>query len=175
MENLKNTQIEMAFTTSTLHTPSPEDKKAGGKFTIYADGACNPNPHGIGCWAYVVYDAEGNQIAQDYGDIGRGEGVTNNVAEYHAVIEGLKKALEFPCESEVLVHTDSQLVVNQLNGKFACNPPHLKMLLDELRELVCLTNAVLEWVPREKNQVADYHTRLAYIQAKRRYEGGGND
>ena len=58
--------------------------------------------------------AEGSHI------IGKGDGMTNNVAEYAALIYVLKEVKRCGLENKLLViRSDSQLLVNQMNRKWA--------------------------------------------------------
>ena len=57
--------------------------------TIYTDGFCEPNPGGFACWGWVAYDRAGKELQQDFGCLGYGDGMTNNRAEYEAVLQAL--------------------------------------------------------------------------------------
>ena len=81
---------------------------------IYADGCCEPsNPGGYACWGWVAAEG-GQEIASGSGCIGHGPSMTNNLAEYRAVIEALRWAYKQGVQG-VAVKTDSQLVVKQVN------------------------------------------------------------
>lgn len=149
------------------------------RFTLFADGLTEPtNPNGYGCCAYVVYlgDVDGAKCMADlppvvaYGHacIARpGEGVTNNICEYRAVRAALKWAVRHAAEAEVELRTDSQLVVRQVFGDWACNADHLRPLRDQCRALLAqLPHCRLVWVSRTKNIPADELTRLAYAEAR---------
>ncbi len=100
----------------------------------------------------VVIGPDGNLVAE------RGEGIgvaTNNVAEYHAAIEGLRLAREFGA-TEVLLRSDSRLLVEQLEGRFRVKNPTLIRLHTEVRSLLSEFSKVrFEHVPREFNKEAD--------------------
>jgi len=55
---------------------------------------------------------------------GKGDN-TNNIAEYAALYYGLKRFKDRLGPEEVIVYSDSQLVVNQVLGKFKCEAEHL--------------------------------------------------
>ena len=76
--------------------------------------------------------------------------VTNNVGEYQAVIEAIKLALSLKLK-DALILTDSQLVVEQVNGMWKCRQPHLLPLRDKARELLKGSSITLTWTPRENN------------------------
>lgn len=104
-------------------------------------------------------------------DIAEGIGVaTNNVAEYTAAIRGLERAEELGA-SEVLVRSDSRLLVEQQAGRFKVRNPVLQRLHRRVRELVAGFRRVrFEHVPRERNQEAD---RLANDGVDAWLAGGG--
>jgi ribonuclease HI len=86
---------------------------------------------------------------------------TNNQAEYHGLILGLRHALAMGADG-VTVHGDSQLVLRQLEGRYAVKSPGLKALHAEAGQLLSKFSAVkLEWVPREENAEADQASRDA--------------
>jgi ribonuclease HI len=178
MENMNDLEIEMAFAPSAddlLTFSNVEEDKPEEGYIIITDGLCEPNPHGIGTWAVVIFCPHGNLLEQHFDDIGSGEHVTNNVAEYVAVINALIWTVECAPDEPVEIRTDSQLVANQINGKWACNKQHLRELRDDAVELLRQSNAVIRWVPKAETQVADLLTKLAYIKAKREQDEGDND
>lgn len=63
-----------------------------------------------------------------------GESVTNNVAEYMALVEGLGLALACGITS-IDVYGDSELVCNQVNGHWECKNAKLTPLLRNVKEL----------------------------------------
>jgi len=120
--------------------------------TLYTDGASRGNP-GDAAWAYVIV-REGAIIASNAGYIGT---ATNNVAEYNAVINGLRAARTFTTE-RLLVRSDSELVVRQLTGRYRIRKEHLAALASEVQRLVQdFAEVRFESVPREHPyiQVAD--------------------
>ncbi len=120
--------------------------------TLYTDGASRGNP-GDAAWAYVIV-RKGAIIASNAGYIGT---ATNNVAEYNAVINGLRAARTFTTE-RLLVRSDSELVVRQLTGRYRIRKEHLAALAGEVQRLVQdFAEVRFESVPREHPyiQVAD--------------------
>jgi ribonuclease HI len=148
------------------------------QITIFCDGSCEPvNPGGYACCGFVAYegDVSGRRgatrpdpIFDKYGCIGNGPGMTNNIAEYRAVIAALKWAKKNFADRRLEFRTDSQLVVRQVNGQWDCNKEHLIVLRDQAREILfSFEDAKLIWIPRDENDVADYLTRVAYDEARR--------
>ncbi|XP_074355974.1 uncharacterized protein LOC141695641 [Apium graveolens] len=81
--------------------------------------------------------------------------VTNNDAEYEALINGLKLALEVGVMN-LIVRSDSELVVNQVNGGFQARGPRTELYMRCAQLLLeRFGNARLESVPREENSNAD--------------------
>lgn len=148
------------------------------RVTIFADGLCEPNPGGYGCCAWIAFegDVAGDAdvlrppcIASSHGCIGHGVGMTNNISEYRAVRAALRWAVANMRDAEIELRTDSQLVVRQINGLWACNADHLRDFRDECRALLAqLQNAKIVWVARAQNDVADALTRIAYEGARRK-------
>jgi ribonuclease HI len=145
---------------------------------VHFDGAGEPhNPGGYECGAYVLAPCphipgleHGLQGARCYG---KGPSTSNNQAEYRAAIDALRAVHAAGYSGPLILRGDSQLVIRQDAGQWACNAPHLQTLLAELRRLVGLFEAVqFEWIPRERNAHADALSRRAYQEARLR-EGRG--
>jgi ribonuclease HI len=123
---------------------------------VSCDGASrgNPGPAGVGA---QIADSDGVVLAE----VAEGIGVaTNNVAEYTAAIRGLERARELGAR-EVLLRSDSRLLIEQVAGRFRVKNPTLQQLHREVRALVATFDRVeYEHVPRERNTEAD---RLANL------------
>jgi ribonuclease HI len=107
------------------------------------------------------------------GEIGEGIGpATNNVAEYRAAIAGLALARRLGA-TDVLLRSDSRLLVEQLSGRFRVKNPTLIRLHQEVRSLASQFRRVsFEHVPREFNREAD---RLANLGVDEWLAGPGRD
>ncbi|MGC9170615.1 MAG: ribonuclease HI [Thermoproteus sp.] len=143
---------------------------------VYFDGACEPvNPGGLGTYGYVIYDESGRRLDRGYGVACHGDGCTNNVAEYVALREVLRRAKELGCD-EVEIRGDSQLVVRQIRGEWAVNSLRLMELKDEVEALLAgFARWSVEWVPREANKEADGLSQIAYEVYATQYGYGGGD
>lgn len=86
---------------------------------------------------------------------------TNNEAEYHAVIDGLKAVSELkPDRLEVFL--DSKLVVEQLKGNYRVKEPRLQPLHREAKELLAqFGDMSIGHVERERNKGADALANMA--------------
>jgi ribonuclease HI len=121
------------------------------RLVVSSDGSArgNPGPAGIGV---EIRSLRGDIVEQ----IAQGIGVaTNNVAEYTAAIEGLRRAADLGA-SEVVLRSDSRLLIEQLAGRFRVKNPTLQRLHREATHLIQGFQTVrLEHVPREQNRAAD--------------------
>lgn len=80
---------------------------------------------------------------------------TNNEAEYQALIDGLKAAAEWKPD-RLEIYLDSQLVVEQIKGKYRVKKPELQPLHSRAKELLeGFSEFVIEHVEREDNGGAD--------------------
>ncbi|MCU0580689.1 MAG: ribonuclease HI family protein [Desulfobacterota bacterium] len=126
--------------------------KTGQAFwTIHSDGAAkgNPGPAGAG---WLIRDGQGKVLSRTGRYLGRG---TNNEAEYQALIGALEEALALGGK-DVTVHSDSELLVRQLNGQYRVRHPRLKELFDRVQDLLSrFREYVILHVPREQNREAD--------------------
>ncbi len=135
--------------------PSPEDDRPsaiGGTLHLFSDGGSRGNP-GQAAIAYILEDpVRGEVLKEGKERIGV---ETNNVAEYRALIEGLRAARKFQ-PNRLICHLDSELVVRQLNGEYQVKIPALKAFVDEIRELSAdLPDVVFVHIPRADNYRAD--------------------
>ena len=118
---------------------------------IFADGASlgNPGPGGLGVSIQNPDGVEVDALAIPAGH------VTNNIAEYRALIEGLKRVIVLGA-MRVDAFMDSQLVVEQVAGRYKVRQPHLVPLCAEARALLAkIPHRTLRHIRREKNMRAD--------------------
>ena len=130
----------------------------------FIDGLCEPyNPNGVGCWGIVIYK-DGKKQYEEKGSIGMGKGVSNNVAEYTALCRALKALITLGWnEKEVVIKSDSQLVVMLMSGQWRVKGGLYLPRFLEAKELVKeFKNIRFVWIPREENEEADRLSRLAY-------------
>lgn len=128
---------------------------------IYADGAAEPTNTGYGAGGWCI-DGEETE-----GVVDLGWGVTNNVAEYEAIKAALDHLVAAGRVSDsVVVHSDSQLAVNQINGDWQINKENLAKLVAEIRTLSLgfRMGVSFRWIPREKNARADALSKRIYAE-----------
>lgn len=130
-------------------------------YFLYTDGASRqgrPGPAGIGAVLYRGDPGHNNHVDILARSIGR---ATNNVAEYQAVIDGLRMARHHRPRRLVL-RSDSTLVINQLSGQSRVIAPHLEKLHRKAKNLMgSFPEIELEDIPRKCNRVADRLANLA--------------
>ncbi|MCB1214810.1 MAG: ribonuclease HI family protein [Deltaproteobacteria bacterium] len=121
------------------------------ELSLYADGGSRGNPGPAGAGACLL-DETGQILGQAKAYLGE---KTNNIAEYQALILGLKRAQDFPVK-KLKIFMDSQLVVKQIQGVYRVKQDHLIPLYQEaLKLLDRFPSFEIYHIPREKNQIAD--------------------
>src|SRR5438067_319375 len=119
---------------------------ASNKFNtivVYVDGAgCRPDCSGSG-YAWKRLDTNKHRVFWK-------DGLTNNEAEYRAVISALKR---LPPACKVEIRSDSQLVVYQFAGKYSVRDPKLKRLLRRVHTLIAERGLEVQlvWIQRSEN------------------------
>jgi len=123
---------------------------SGMNCILFFDGGCrgNPGPMAIG----AVLLENGKKVKEISKNIGTG---TNNIAEWKALIEGLKLAIAHDCQ-ELEVRGDSQLIIRQISGRYQVKSDNLIPLFNEARKL-CRTFKKIDfkWVKRDENSYTD--------------------
>lgn len=131
------------------------------KLLLFTDGGArgNPGPAAIGV-VVKIQNGETKEIHSFGKKIGN---ATNNFAEYLAIIEALHWIYDnqnkFLDITNIEVYLDSNLVVNQLNGKFKVKNQELMNLFYTTRELekqLTKKNIKYFFIPRSDNLKADY-------------------
>lgn len=132
------------------------------KLLIYTDGGARGNP-GPGAVGIVIYFAEENQPAKKIKEISEYLGqCTNNEAEYQAVVKALQFLFEnkekYTAIKQVNFYLDSNLVVNQLNGRFKIKKQQFVNIIFTIRglEQKLNKNIYYQYIKREQNREADY-------------------
>ena len=126
------------------------------KFLIHTDGGARGNP-GPAAAGFVI---QGDLIGKKDGGEYLGE-ITNNEAEYRAVILALKKLKhliggEKARNSSVEIHVDSELIERQLSGKYKIKDENIKNLFIEIWNLKTdFGEIIFKHIPRGKNKEAD--------------------
>lgn len=127
---------------------------------IFTDGASrgNPGEAGIGV---AIYDEE-ILIEQIYKYLGK---KTNNQAEYTAVIFALQKLKDLNY-SKANLFSDSEFLVKQLNGQYKVKAPNIVPLYHNVKQLLIGLDITFNWIPRNKNIMADSLANKAIDEKK---------
>jgi ribonuclease HI len=136
---------------------APPPLTAVGEATIHVDGASigNPGPAGAGV---VIMDGNDKRIAEVCQPLGV---ATNNVAEYRALIIGLRKASELGVR-RVHVRADSELMVKQISGQYRIKDDKLQALSLEAMDIIDSFDSFdILHVDRSKNRDADRLSKRA--------------
>ncbi len=130
---------------------------------LYVDGASfgNPGPSGTG----IVLRVGDEVVVERSEDTGYG---TNNQAEYRALLEGLAEAAQRGIR-QLVVRSDSQLLVRQMQGEYKIKAKGLKGLKTEADALCERFDHVrFEHIPRERNARADELAKMGAEAAQAR-------
>lgn len=121
----------------------------------YTDGGAkgNPGPATIG----VVFYLKNKKIFSHHQPIGT---ATNNDAEYKALIFALEKIKEIKNQyqiDKIIFFSDSQLLINQINGFYKIKNGKIKEYILKIKILEQEINLpiIYQQIPREKNKEAD--------------------
>ena len=142
--------LEAALDVKPANGDLPE--AIGGTIHLFSDGGSRGNP-GQAAVGIVLKDPQTGKVLKTH--MARIGITTNNVAEYRALIEGLKLAQKFR-PNNLIAHLDSELVVNQHNGEYRIKMQSLQPLVDEITMLSkSFPRISFVYVPRLDNPRAD--------------------
>ena len=148
---LKKALEEAAQLLQQMGTSRRARQPATRSLIVHIDGAArgNPGPAGIGV---VLWDEAGTIREEHQAYIGK---ATNNMAEYEALLFGLRKARELGYTA-VKVFSDSELLVRQIRGEYRVKHPRLRKFYDQVDQLVRSFDAFeIDHVRRGMNTRAD--------------------
>lgn len=129
---------------------------------VHVDGGARGNP-GPAAAACVISTPDGRILGEHAELLGE---VTNNVAEYRALLLGLKRARELGV-TEVEVVNDSELIAKQVNGQYRVKHAAMRPLyLDAMAALRGFERWSIRTVPRAQNADADALVNAALDQAR---------
>ena len=128
------------------------------KVIVYTDGGSRGNPGNAAIG--VVFCNENGEVIKKFGEY-LGDNLTNNDAEYHAVIFALKKfkavfGKDSAKETELEIRSDSELLVNQMSGRYKVENEKIQKFFIEIWNLkVDFAGVKFVAIGREKNKEAD--------------------
>ncbi len=118
----------------------------------YTDGASrgNPGESGIGI---IIRNEKGEVVLKLAASIVL---ATNNLAEYTALLTLLKRVKGIDCQ-RLVVHSDSELMVRQMNGEYRIKNPEISKYYSEIQRILRTSPFAFEirHIPREANHEAD--------------------
>lgn len=118
---------------------------------LYTDGGSRGNPGDSAC-AYAICDMDDNVVEKSGYFMGT---ATNNQAEYYGFKKGLERARDLGID-KIMLFSDSQLVVNQMNGFYKVKNQELAPLHQEIKLLAeSFEKVTFTHIPRELNKIAD--------------------
>lgn len=121
------------------------------EYVLFFDGCSKNNPGPAGAGAVLYHN--GVEIWCTAVFVGHKE--TNNVAEYTGMIVGITRAVEMGIR-RLVVKGDSNLVIQQMNGKFRVNADHIKPLYMTAKNIIRNFDSIqFLHVYRHLNQRAD--------------------
>ncbi len=117
---------------------------------IYIDGASRGNPGRSGAGILIKETNGSTHRIKRYLGI-----LTNNQAEYEALINALKAAKELK-KNHLRIYSDSLLLVSQINGNWRTRNPNILALSKKARSLIKgFKHVEVHHIPRELNREAD--------------------
>jgi ribonuclease HI len=123
---------------------------------IHIDGAARGNP-GPAAYAFVIAPPD-QEVTEESDTLGH---TTNNVAEYTALVRVLERARDLNLK-KLMIHSDSELMVKQMNGVYRVKNEDLKSLYEQAQDLLDHFEQVkIHHVRREQNKRADELCNLA--------------
>jgi ribonuclease HI len=119
-------------------------------FTIHTDGAARGNP-GPAAYSYII-ERPGLPDIEVKERLGE---TTNNIAEYTALVQALEHASALGAK-RLTVQSDSDLMVQQMNGNYRVKHENLRPLFEKARQLCKrFDSIIIRHVRREDNTRAD--------------------
>ncbi len=138
---------------------------------VYTDGGSRGNPGESAC-AYAICKMDGTVVEKSGSYIGI---ATNNQAEYYGFKQGLERARDLGID-KIDLFSDSELVVNQMNGKYKVKNQELTPLHRDVKDLVdSFEKVTITHIPRELNKITDHEVNRILdeqARAKRRRHHG---
>jgi ribonuclease HI len=120
------------------------------EYVIHTDGGSRGNP-GPAAFAYTI-ECQGRPLIEEKGYLGES---TNNIAEYTGLLRALEHAKRLGAR-RLLIQSDSELMVKQMNGAYKVKHPGLMPLYKEAEALRRRFERVtFQHIRREHNKRAD--------------------
>ncbi|XP_073138428.1 uncharacterized protein [Henckelia pumila] len=132
-----------------------QEESSTQTWMVYVNGSSTSTGSGAGI---VVESPQGDKFQYAFKFLFP---ATNNEAEYEALIMGIKLALSVRAK-RLMIHSDSQLIVSQVNGNYEAKEDKMLEYLTQVNELLsCLDSYDVKQIPRVENKSADRLAKLA--------------
>jgi len=123
---------------------------------IYTDGASRGNG-GPSAGSFIIEDGGYNELARHSDYLGN---MTNFMAEYMAIYNAIKFAYEngfVRGNTPNTLISDSEIVINQLKGKYKINHPNLKKINESIKTFLQFSkiHMTFEWAPRTHSRIKE--------------------
>jgi ribonuclease HI len=169
---LFNTSFTVFIINNVIYVKKNKIRKKGfiKMMKVYIDGLCEPiNPGGIATYGYILI---GDINEEGYGFVGRGEGMSNNVAEYSGLVASLQMLIHYgKNKNKIIIYSDSKLLVNQMSGKWQARKGLYLFYWKIAKHLSTkFSDLSFQWIPREENTKADQLSRDAFKEYSKLYK-----
>ena len=125
------------------------------KVELFIDGSADLQSKTAGIGGVIFVNQEKFKFFSEYL-----HDSTNNEAEYESLIFGIEMLIENKLFN-ANIFSDSQLVVNQVNGIYKIKNDRMKLLHQRATNLLSsLNDWTFDYIPREKNTIADKYADL---------------
>ncbi len=131
-------------------------------YILKFDGACKQNP-GQGASAAIIYEKNNNQTVIIDKTAEYFSHTTNNIAEYNALLIGLKKAVKLGIKN-IEIYGDSMLVIKQIKGEYKIKNERLKEIYSSILTILSKFDTFsIDHVYRNNNVDADALANLCVL------------
>ncbi|XP_072056247.1 uncharacterized protein [Arachis hypogaea] len=152
------TAIKAQCLTDFLAEYAGDQEEKSTTWELYVDGSSNKVRSGAGI---ILISEGGTQIEVS---LKFEFPASNNQAEYETLIAGLKLAEEVGA-TKVMVFSDSQVVISQINREYQVKDPNMKRYLDKtLEHLMHFKETEVKHIIRDLNSKADALSKLVRSQ-----------
>lgn len=133
---------------------------------VWIDGACEPAYNNIAGYGLVV-KRETAYLLKESMIIGKGETMSNNVAEYSALLAFLEWYKINGKNEQTIVYSDSMLLVNQMMGQWKSKEGLYKHYFEAAQKIIRAYEYIdFQWIAREENEEADALSKKLINESK---------
>jgi len=126
------------------------------KLKVFTDWWSRWNPWNSWLWVYIT-DEFWKEVEKRYKNLWI---KTNNEAEYLWAYFWIKRAIEL-WATKIDLYMDSKLVIEQLDWKWKIKKDELRVINNDIKELIKNIDITYNWIKREENKHADRLSNVA--------------